>query len=116
MKVMFVAGPYRSTDEWAVFQNIRRAEALSLELWNLGLAVICPHKNTEHFGGAAPDRLWLDGALEMVRRSDAVVCTPDWECSTGARGEIAYARQHGIPVFHSVLEVKEWLEFPQDVS
>jgi hypothetical protein len=108
MNVVFVAGPYRHTDEWRVFQNIRRAETLALSLWSMGLAVICPHKNTEHFGGAAPDAVWLDGALEMVRRSDAVVCLPDWEESEGACGEVALAKQMGIPVFYSLGEVETW--------
>lgn len=109
MKMVFVAGPYRAKSEWGVFQNIRSAEKLALELWILGLAVICPHKNTEAFGGAAPDSLWLEGALEMVRRSDAVVCTPDWQASEGACGEVELARELGIPILHSVFEVKAWL-------
>lgn len=113
MKLAFVAGPYRAADEWSVFQNVRRAEQLALQLWDMGLAVICPHKNTEHFGGAGPDRVWLDGALEMVRRSDMVVCTPDWERSSGARGEVACAKQHGIPVFYTIAEVEEWLQFQE---
>lgn len=108
MKLVFVAGPYRAPHEWGIFQNVRRAEALSLELWALGFAVICPHKNTESFGGALSDGAWLQGALEMVRRCDAVVCTPDWEQSEGARGEVALASQFNIPVFYTIDEVKQW--------
>lgn len=110
MKLVFVAGKYRAKTEWGVFQNIRNAEALSLKLWLLGLFVICPHKNTEYFGGAAPDELWLEGALEMVRRCDAVICTSDWEMSEGARGEVALAKELGLPIFFSIEEVKQWLE------
>lgn len=113
MKLVFVAGPYRSSSEWGVFKNIRNAETLALALWNMGLAVICPHKNTERFGGAAPDQLWLDGSLEMVRRSDAVACVPNWEQSEGARGEVELARQSGIPVFFSIDEVERWLKSHQ---
>jgi hypothetical protein len=113
MKLVFIAGPYRSSSEWGVYENIRRAEALALQLWRMGLAVICPHKNTERFGGAGPDKLWLDGALEMVRRCDAVVCTSDWERSEGALNEVTLAKQIGIPVFTSIAEVEKWLIFPQ---
>lgn len=109
MKLVFVAGPYRAGSEWEVLQNIRSAEELSLELWKMGLAVICPHKNTEWFGGAAPDQVWLEGGLEMVRRSDAVVCTPNWGQSDGARGEVALAQSLGIPVLYSIVEVRNWL-------
>jgi hypothetical protein len=110
MKMIFVAGPYRAGSEWEVFQNIRRAESLALELWRMGLAVVCPHKNTEWFGGAASDQVWLEGAQEMVRRSDAIVCTSDWESSAGARGEVALAHKLGIPVFHHLNEVQTWLQ------
>lgn len=110
MKMVFVAGPYRSESEWGVLRNIRRAEALALELWTLGLAVICPHKNTAFFGGAGCDQTWLNGALEMVKRCDAVVCTSNWDQSEGARGEVELAKRIGIPVFSSITEVKTWLE------
>lgn len=110
MKLVFVAGPYRADGEWEIEQNVRRAEALALHLWRLGLAVICPHKNTALYGGALPDEVWLDGALEMVSRSDAVVCTEKWETSVGARGEVQMAQEIGVPVFYSLNEVIEWLE------
>jgi hypothetical protein len=111
MKLVFVTGPYRAPSEWEVLQNIRRAEGLALELWAIGLAVRCPHKNTERFGGSLRDRVWLVGALEMVRRSDAVICVSDWEKSEGARAEVALARRVGIPVFYTAAEVAKWLEF-----
>ena len=110
MKLLFVAGPYRSSSEWETLQNIRQAESLALQLWKMGFSVICPHKNTEWFGGAAPDEVWLEGALEMVRRCDAVVCTPGWEQSEGARGETAVAKSLGIPVFFDITEVIKWQE------
>lgn len=110
MRVVFVAGPYRAEAEWQVLANIRKAEAVAIRLWQLGVSVHCPHKNTAHFGGAAPDSVWLEGALEMVRRSDAVCCTDDWEDSAGARGEVQLARAIGIPVFMGVNEVQTWLE------
>jgi hypothetical protein len=110
MRLVFVAGPYRARAEWDVIQNIRRAEELALKAWLLGVAVLCPHKNTAGFGGAAPDELWLEGGLEMVRRSDAVLCTSDWESSAGARAEVLLANQLGIPVFSTLLELRAWVE------
>src|SRR4051812_24706808 len=46
MKLIYIAGPYRAATEWQVVQNIRRAEALALAVWQSGAACICPHKNT----------------------------------------------------------------------
>ena len=110
MKVVYLAGPYRGATEWDVVQNIRRAEALALEVWKLGAACICPHKNTALLGGAAPDQLWLEGDLELLRRCDAVICTADWNRSAGAINEVALAREIGIPVFETPDELRLWLD------
>ena len=109
MKLIYIAGPYRAASEWKLVQNIRRAEALALEVWHLGHACICPHKNTALFGGAAPDELWLEGDLEILRRCDAVLCTDDWQRSVGACGEVGLARSLEIPVFESLDSLKTWL-------
>ncbi|UCC29699.1 MAG: DUF4406 domain-containing protein [Phycisphaerales bacterium] len=110
VRLVVVAGPYRSSTEWGTFENIRRAEALALQLWMLNVAVICPHKNTANFGGAADDQIWLEGAKEIVRRADAVVTLPGWEASEGACGEVELANELGIPVFSNAEEVSEWLQ------
>ncbi len=109
MKVVYVAGPYRADSEWGVVENIRRAEAVALEVWKRGAVAICPHKNTAFFGGTLPDDVWLTGDLELVRRSDAVCCVRGWEDSAGARGEVALARELGIPVFDGVEQLQAWL-------
>lgn len=109
MKLVCIAGPYRAPTEFQVVQNIRRAEELALQVWQAGAACICPHKNTAFFGGAAPDSVWLNGALEMVKRADAVICTADWRASVGATDEVKLARQLGIPVFETVEELQLWL-------
>jgi hypothetical protein len=109
MRLVFIAGPYRADTEWQITSNVRRAEAAALEVWNLGAAVICPHKNTERFGGAAPDEVWLKGGQEMVRRCDAVYAISGWGESRGAKAEVGLARQSGIPVLFSIEELAHWL-------
>jgi hypothetical protein len=99
VKLAYVAGPYRAATEWGVLSNIRDAESVAIELWKLGLAVICPHKNTALLGGIVPDDVWLTGDLVMMERCDLVVMTPRWECSAGARAEKLRAEQCGLPVF-----------------
>lgn len=110
MRVIYLAGPYRSATEYGVHQNIQAAEKLSLEVWRLGAVCICPVKNTAYFGGALPDSVWLDGALELVKRSDALLLTPEWKESEGACCEKALAESKGIPVFESIQELATWLE------
>ncbi len=114
MKLVFVAGPYRADSEFKVVQNIRKAEALALRVWLAGAACICPHKNTAFLGGAAPDETWLSGALEMVRRCDALICTEDWAISRGAMGEVELAKSLQIPVFEVFEEFERWLKESPD--
>ncbi len=99
MKVLYIAGPYRSATEWGVEQNIARAEAIALACWRKGWAVFCPHKNTAHFGGAADDRVWLQGDLEILSRCDALLAIPGWEKSEGAKRELLFAENLGIPTY-----------------
>jgi nucleoside 2-deoxyribosyltransferase len=110
MKVIYTAGPFRGKDHFVIAENIRKAERLALAVWNLGAAALCPHANTAHFQDAAPDQVWLDGDLELLRRCDAMITTDDWLRSTGAKAEVEYAHAHGIPVFHSIDGLAEWLE------
>ncbi len=109
MKVVYVAGPYRGPDNWVIENNIRRAEALSLEVWRLGAAAICPHCNTRFFQGAAPDDVWLDGDLAILEKCDAILMTPDWERSSGARAEHDFAAARGIAIFYDLDTLRAWL-------
>lgn len=110
MKLVYVAGPFRGKSAWDIECNIRRAEELALEVWRLGAAALCPHCNTRFFQNAAPDEVWLKGDLEILRRCDAVVLTPDWRKSSGARAEVEEALVLDIPVFDDLEDLKAWLE------
>lgn len=111
MKLVYLAHKIRDKSHWKHQQNIRAAEAVALELWLLGFAVICPGKNTEHFDGAAPDDTWLKGDFEIIRRCDAIVMGPGWETSKGARAERAFALINGIPIFFWPGERSDLLNF-----
>jgi len=99
MSLAYVAGPYRATTEWGLIENIRNAEEVAAALWRMGFAVICPHKNTAHFGGLADDEVWLKGDLVMMERCDFIVVCKGWERSSGTKAEIERAKEKGIPVY-----------------
>ena len=101
-QVAYVAGPYRGKTVWETRLNIRMAEAVALELWRMGYACICPHKNTALLDGACPDETWLKGDLVLLARCDFVVLAPGWENSQGTLDEISFAKDHGIPVYESL--------------
>jgi hypothetical protein len=92
MRVAFISGSYRAKTIHEVVDNIRHAEAYAKKYWKLGYAVICPHKNTALFDGLLDDSVWLDGDMELLRRSDVIVFIPGWEDSEGARAEYEVAK------------------------
>jgi len=98
-KIIYIAGPYRAKTEWGLIENIRRAEKVAIECWKKGWVVICPHKNTAHFGGILPDSVWLEGDMEILRRCDAICMVPGWEESVGAKEELIEAFGRGIEVY-----------------
>jgi len=105
MQVAYICGPYRAPTIHQTVLNIRRAEEAALALWRMGYAVICPHKNSSLLDGACDDSVWLEGDLELLRRSDLIVTLPGWEQSEGSRREVVEARKLGIPVY-SLDEIK----------
>lgn len=110
MKLVYVAGPFRGANSWEMECNIRRAEELSLEVWRMGAVALCPHLNTRFFQGALEDSTWLLGDLEMVKRCDAVLLTPDWQRSRGACGERSEALANGLPVFETLDSLRQWVQ------
>lgn len=107
--IVYIAGPFRGRNSWDMEQNIRRAEALALDVWKMGAAAVCPHANTRFFQGAAADDVWLTGDLAILRRCDAVLMTADWRDSEGAIAEHGYALERGVEVFYGLDELRHWV-------
>lgn len=114
MKLIYVAGPFRGANSWEMECNIRRAETLALEVWKAGMACICPHTNTRFYQGVTEDNVWLDGDLEILRRCDAILLTPDWTRSYGARAEAQFAVARKIPIFYSIEDLIAWNTTPKE--
>lgn len=99
VKVLYVSGPLRAKTAWDVERNVRRAELVSLRLWQMGFAVMCPHTNTRHMNGAVYHETFMRGDLELMRRCDGIVMLPRWQESAGAARERQAAQEAGLPVF-----------------
>ena len=97
----YLAGPYRSAAGLpGIEANILAAGRIARDLWQMGFAVICPHKNTGLMDGAIPDQGWLEGDFAMISRCDVIVMMPNWKESSGARAEHEFALQVGVPIFY----------------
>ncbi len=110
MIAVYVAGPYRAATPWEVELNVRRAEALALEVARLKCAPVCPHTMYRFFDKALSDGRWLSVCLELLSRCDAVVLAANWDKSEGSAGEVDEARALGLPVFLSIEALGTWLE------
>lgn len=108
-RVVYVGGPFRGPNHWAIAQNIRRAEELALEVWRLGAVALSPHLNSMHFDGVLPDETWLKGDLELLSRCDAMILTAGWRESAGTLAEVQHADTTGKPVFEHLQELALWL-------
>ena len=102
MRVIYVAGKFRDDSYWGMIKNIRQAELAAFELWEKGWVVICPHLNTTNFQGGLPDKVWLEGNLELLRRSDAIYMLKNYLTSEGALAELKLASDLGLEVLYEV--------------
>lgn len=126
-KRVYIAGPLVKGD---LRDNIEQANVAFFELLRAGLAPLCPHLSC--FSGpirqfplpvpqqqsyyAVADLLprdtkiedWYEMDLAWVDVSEALLRLPGE--GKGSDGEVARARERGIPVFFSVEEVIEWAQ------
>jgi len=103
MRVVYVAGPYRANNAWQREQNIREAEEQAFEIAHMGVVPLVPHTMYRHFDGTLTDDFWLDGTLELLRRSDALFLCPRWETSKGTLAEKRWAEDNALLVFDSLI-------------
>lgn len=100
MRLVYLAGPYRAATVWGTHQNIQTALRIGAEIVAKfpGWYPVIPHANTAYMDGVARDQYFLDGAMELMRRCDAVLVMPGWASSKGSIAEIAEAERLGLPV------------------
>jgi hypothetical protein len=113
VKVVYIAGPFSGATGWDVERNIRRAEELSLQVSCLGASPMCPHTNTRFFNGTHTYEFWIAATSALLSKCDAVIFTPDWHKSSGARKEHEQALRESIPVFYDLDTLGAWLSEPR---
>lgn len=107
MAIIYLAGPYRATAHRTVAEHIQVARKAAIAVWEAGHVALCPHLNTAHFeeDSTLADDAYLDGDIELLRRCDGVLMLPGWNHSEGAKNEMFFARDRGIPVYLSLDEL-----------
>jgi hypothetical protein len=110
-KIIFISGRYSGTTgdkrNWhEIENNIRHAELAAIGLAKKGWVVICPHKNFGHLEIHREFALdfWLQQALVILERCDAVFMLEDWEKSSGSVEEHTLARELGLRIYYGRTE------------
>jgi hypothetical protein len=97
--IIYIAGPYRGTDSWAVERNIRRAEEVAFEVARAGHTPLCPHSMFRFFDKTLTDERWLAITLELLRVCEAMVLVRGWLASSGTAAEVDEAKRLGITTY-----------------
>lgn len=98
-KLVYVAGSFRGKTPWEVESNIRKAEAVGLEIAKKGGVPVIPHTMYRFFDKVLSDQFWLDATLSVMHKCDGLVLCVGWENSEGSRNERAEAERAGIKVW-----------------
>lgn len=108
---VYVAGPFTAPNDEQIETNILAAEVVASEVISRTYRIVCvvPHSLGRTFkrGPGSPD-YWYRATLSLLTRCDALLLVPGWEDSKGTRAEVAWCREHGVPVFHEVDELLAW--------
>lgn len=105
LPLIYVAAPYSRPDP---VENTHRAIRGGLSIWEERLGVpLIPHLTlVAHLVMPRPLDYWYEFDLHQIDHCSALLRLPGE--STGADAEIEHADTIGIPVFHSVEELRRW--------
>lgn len=95
MKIAYLSAPYSAPTQNEVYENIQTARRLSVALWKLGYAVICPHLNSMFMDGVVPYERFLEADLTILSKCD-VLFAYRWRESDGATAEVRRALKLGL--------------------
>ena len=109
MVVIYVAGPLHADNGPAIERNIKRASDAALEIWRLGAAALCPHTNSGVFHGRLPEKEFVAGSLDLLRRCDAIYFCEGWEKSPGSLGEMEEAKRLKMAILFELDHVREYV-------
>lgn len=112
MKRVYVAGSYSADSVLEVLDNIRTGIRVSTELLLAGYAPFCPWLDFQ-FNLQLRDSEKLsvkdlqEYSLAWLKVSDCMLVLPRSEQSKGTQREIEVALDIGIPIYHSLTDIKE---------
>lgn len=104
---IFISGPYSASHPREVQRNVSKAIYHAIFLMKKGHSVFVPHlSHYIHIHPACPFEYeeYLRNDMAWLEVSEAVLRLPG--ASVGADKEVERAKELGIPVYHSIEEIK----------
>jgi len=118
MRRVYVAGAYSDDNVLGMLKNIGRGEAYAAALFSHGFFPFVPWHDKDfvlrYWYLQTDKKQFYEYSMAWLRVSEAVFVVPntpglrDWEDSPGTVKEIEEAKRLGIPVFHSIVELKDY--------
>ncbi len=109
-RVVYIAGPFRARTSWEVEQRVRKAEEMSVLLWQAGVINLCPHTMGRFTNGSFDENI-LAGMLELASRCDGIVMLPNWFNSVGSQAEHALMEKLDKKIFYSPVNLATVIEW-----
>jgi nucleoside 2-deoxyribosyltransferase len=109
---IYLAGRMKHIPE----MNKARFDTYEKKLIDLGMRVFNPHRvNDSKPGLKEVEYMGID--LQQISVSDAVYVIPGWEGSKGAKFEVFFALNYGIPVYFAEKLTKiEWFDINLNIQ
>lgn len=112
MKLIYVAGPLRPNSKFTAEHHIAQAKVAASMVRQLGGYPVTPHLNSGHLLLEGFDEtVTMQGALELMYRSDAVMLIGNWQQSNGTLREIECAAHRGMSIFTEAEVKQSWAGF-----
>lgn len=104
---VYVAHPIAHGDQ---FDNVRNAIHTADVLIEMGHTPFVPHLNVlwQMITGRSDIKLWLNWDTIWISQCECLIRIDRDTPSKGCDHEEKYAREKGIPVFHSIKELEEY--------
>lgn len=109
IRKVYVSGPYTAPTPELVQANVDAAVAVGLQVRAAGYVPVVPHLAVV----PSPSLTWaqaMDECLALLADCHACLMFGPWHMSKGALAEFDFSRDAGIPVFHSIAELRKGLE------
>ncbi len=109
--LVYLSGPITARHGFTIEENVASALNVYWQCLKANIPAFCPHLSatfpTAHVD--IPYETWMAFDFAVIARCTHILMLPRWGDSDGAKRELAYAVDCGLPVFYSVANLEQSL-------